>query len=258
MSVRIHPTAVVEQGAQLDTGVVIGAFAYIGPRVQIGADSVVHHHATVENQVYIGAECEVFPYALIGGLTQDLKYTGADTGIKIGSRNILREYTSVHIATKEGEYTTLGDDNVLLAYSHIAHDCEVGNHLIMSSHAALAGHVRLGDHINISWNSGVHQFCNVGDYAMIGGCSKVVQDVPPYMLADGNPARVKTINKIGLERAGFSSEEIALARSAYKCLYRETHSREEALLKLHNHKEASGRVLQTILNFVEQSARGLA
>ena len=210
------------------------------------------------NRVHIGPQCQIFPYALIGGMTQDLKYQSTDSGVSIGRDNILREYTTIHVATQKDAYTALGDNNVILDYSHIAHDCQVGNHLVMSSHAALAGHVTIGDHVNIGWSTGIHQFCRIGDHTMIGACSKVVQDVPPYMLADGNPAEVKTVNKIGLQRAGFSSKAIALARLAYKCLYRQPDSRAQALQKLQAHEQADGEILQNILNFIPQSHRGLA
>lgn len=258
MSVVIHPTAIVETGAELDEDVRVGAFAYIGSKAQIGARTVIHHHASIELTTIIGQDCEVFPYALIGGLSQDLKYKGEDSGVKIGDRTVLREFTTIHIATGEGKFTTLGNDNFILAYSHIAHDCSVGNHLIMSSHAALAGHVQIGDHVNIGWSTGIHQFCKVGSYAMLGGVTKLVQDVPPYMLADGNPATVKTINKVGLQRAGFSKEELLNARKAYKYLYREGLLRKDAIAKMKAEEYKDSKIMQAVIDFLQQSKRGLA
>ncbi|GHB91415.1 acyl-ACP--UDP-N-acetylglucosamine O-acyltransferase [Cerasicoccus arenae] len=250
----IHPTAIIESGAQLADDVSIGAYAYIGAEVVLGSGCVVRHHATVEGYTLMGAQNEVWPYAMIGGKTHDLKFNGGKPGLKIGDRNVFREYVTVHGATKDGEFTTMGNDNVILAYSHIAHDCHVGNHLVMSSHAAFGGHVVVGDRVNIGWNAGIHQFCRLGDYAMVGACAKAVQDVPPLMIADGNPAEVKTINKVGLERDGFASEEITLARSVFKIFYRENLNRAQALERLREHPEAKSRIISMILNFAAGSA----
>ena len=198
MSADIHPTAVIEPGAQLGAEVRVGAYAYVGAKVVIGDGTVLHHHANVEGRTTLGRQCEVFPFTCIGTKTHDLKYKGGEPGLLVGDRNVFREYVSVHGATKPEEYTRMGDDNVMLAYSHIAHDCVVGSHMVMSAQAALAGHVIVEDHVNIGWGSGVHQFCRVGAQVMIGAMSKVVQDVPPYLIADGNPAVARSINKVGL------------------------------------------------------------
>jgi UDP-N-acetylglucosamine acyltransferase len=258
LSTKIHPTAIIEKGAKLDHDVTIGPFAYIGPRVQLGAQSIVHHHATIEGKSIIGEKCQIYPYALIGGMTQDLKYKNGTPGLLIGDRNIFREYVTVHIATHQDHYTRIGNDNLILAYSHIAHDCQIGDFLVMSSNAALAGHVHLGNHVNIAWNTGIHQFCHIGSYTMIGGCSKVVQDVPHYMTADGRPAKVKNINKIGLQRAGFSSDDIQIAHYAYKLFYREGLNRSQALEQMRSYKQNNSPIIKNIINFIEQSERGLA
>jgi len=150
----IHPTAIIEQGAQLDEGVTVGAYAYIGAEVSIGSGTVVQHHATVEGSTVLGRDNEIFPYAYIGAKTHDLKYNGGKPGLKIGDRNVFREYTSVHLATKDAEDTLVGSDNVILAYSHIAHDCIIGDRLVMSSHSALGGHVVVGDHVVVGWGVG--------------------------------------------------------------------------------------------------------
>ncbi|MEO0796682.1 MAG: acyl-ACP--UDP-N-acetylglucosamine O-acyltransferase [Verrucomicrobiota bacterium] len=256
MPADIHSTAIVESGAQIADDVVIGAYAYIGADVTLGPETVVHHHATVEGKTILGEKNEVWPYALIGGKTHDLKFEGGKPGLKVGDRNVFREYVTVHTATKADEFTTLGDDNVVLAYSHIAHDCQIGNHLIMSSHAAFGGHVIVGDNVNVGWNAGIHQFCRIGEHAMIGACAKAVQDVPPLMIADGNPAEIKTINKVGLERSGFTSEDITIARAAFKILYRESLNRAQALEKLRQHDQVEDRVIQLILGFAKGSVRG--
>jgi UDP-N-acetylglucosamine acyltransferase len=255
---EIHPTAIIEKGAELDAGVFVGAYAYVGKQVKAGKGTRIHHHATIEGDTQLGEANEIFPYAYIGAKTHDLKYEGGTPGLKIGDRNTFREYVTVHLATFENTYTVMGSDNVMLAYSHVAHECVVGNHLVMSSHSALAGHVVVEDHVNVGWNVGVHQFCKVGAYAMLGACSKVVQDVLPYMIVDGNPAETRTINKVGMERNGFSKEDIQLARFAYKTMYRDGLNRSQAMELLLAHPEKDSRIISEIIKFVEASERGLA
>jgi UDP-N-acetylglucosamine acyltransferase len=258
MSVKIHPNAIVEPGAKLGHNIEIGAYAFVGSDVTLADGCRLQHHAVVEGFTQLGQDCEVFPFAVIGGRTQDLKARPGKPGLKIGNRNIFREYVSVHAGTQEGEWTILGDDNVMLAYSHIAHDCVVGNHLVISSHSAVAGHVHVGNHVNIGWNAGVHQFCNVGDYAMVAACSKCVQDVPPFVIADGNPCESKMINIVGLKRAGFSEVEIATAKTLYQLFYRSQLNTTQALEKALALPEANSRMVQAFVKFVQESKRGLA
>ena len=255
---NIHPTAIVEPGAKIGSGVSIGAHAYVGPDVTLGEGCILHHHACVEGLTTLGPACEVFPFALIGGRTQDLKARPGKPGLRVGARNTFREYVSIHLGTQEGEWTVLGDDNVLLAYAHIAHDCVVGNHLVMSSHSALGGHVHVGDHVNIGWNAGVHQFCRIGDHAMVAACSKLVQDVPPFVIVDGNPAETKMVNRVGLSRSGFSESEIEDAKALHRLFYRDGLNATQALEKASALPLASGRVGKAWLGFVSQSKRGLA
>jgi len=258
MPTDIHPTAIIESGAELDDGVVVGPYAYVGPQVTIAKGTRVMHHATVDGATTMGADNEVHPYAYVGGKTHDLKYKGGSPGLKVGSGNVFREFTTVHCATDEGAETLVGDHNLLLAYSHIAHECIVGDHLVMSSHAALGGHVEIGDRVNIGWGAGLHQFCRVGDYAMVGAASKVVQDVPPYMIADGSPAMVRTTNKVGLERAGFTPEDINLVRRVFKMFYKEGLNRRQAAEKLSACAPEANQIVKTFLAFVEGSERGLS
>jgi len=258
MASEIHPTAIIEKGAELDEGVIVGPYAYIGPHVKIAKGTRVMHHATVDGATTMGDNNEVHPYAYVGGKTHDLKYKGGVQGLKIGSENVFREFTTVHCATSDGQITSLGDKNLILAYSHIAHECQVGNHLIMSSHAALGGHVVVGDHVNVGWGAGVHQFCRLGDYAMVGAASKVVQDVPPFMISDGSPAGVRTSNKVGLERAGFSREEISLVRRMFKVFYKEGLNRKQAAEKLEAAGFANAAVVIKFLDFLKTSERGLS
>ena len=258
MAPDIHPTALIEQGAELDEGVIVGAYAYIGAQVKIAKGTVVMHHATVDGATTMGAGNEVHPYAYVGGKTHDLKYKGGVQRLQIGDRNVFREFTTVHCATTDDQITILGNDNLVLSYSHVAHECVIGNHLIMSSHAALGGHVIVGNHVNVGWGAGVHQFCRLGDHGMVGAASKVVQDVPPFTISDGNPAVARTINKVGLERAGFTKDEISLARRVFKTFYKDGLNRSQAIEKLRASEEIDSRVVKIFLDFTAESQRGLS
>jgi UDP-N-acetylglucosamine acyltransferase len=248
MAKQIHPTAIIEPGAELGEDVVIGAYAFVGASVIIGAGTVLHHHASVEGFTTVGAQCEIFPFTCIGSKTQDLKYTGGRPGVKIGDRNVFREYVSVHGATKDGEFTVIGSDNNILAYSHVAHDCQLGNHIIASNSVGLAG---------LGAKCGVHQFCRVGAYAMVGAMSKIVQDVPPYIIADGNPAIARSINKVGLERNGFAPERLEAVKQAFRVFYRAGHNRTQAFEQMHAHPLGATPDFQRFLSFVERSERGV-
>ena len=216
------------------------------------------HHATVDGETTMGSGNEVHPYAYIGGRTQDKKLRGNVQCLDIGSDNIFREYVTVHCATAEDLLTKVGDHNLILAYSHIAHECQIGNHLTMSSHAAFGGHVIVGDHVNIGWGAGIHQFCRLGDYCMVGGISKIVQDVLPYVISDGNPGTGRTINKIGLERAGFSKDEITLIRRIFKVFYKKGLNHRQAIDFLKENEEAEHHIVKTVLNFAARSQRGFS
>lgn len=253
----IHPTAVVETGAELEDGVCVEAYAYVGSRVRIGTGTVVRHHATVEGNTVLGRDNIVFPYACLGGQTQDLKYKGGHPGLRIGDANTFRECCTVHCATAEGDLTVIGSHNNFLAYAHIAHDCVVGSHVIMSNNATLAGHVRLGDHVVMGGLSAIHQFCRAGDFAMIGGMAKVVQDVPPYTIADGNPCEGRAPNKVGLERNGFSPEDLLLVRSIFKTFYRMGLNHKQAMEKLRELPNADDPIVTRFITFVEATERGI-
>jgi len=255
--VRIHPTAVVESGAELAEGVEIGAFAFIGSQVKIGSGTIIRHHATVEGETIMGARNEVFPYSLIGGKTHDLKYKGGKTGLMVGDDNTFREYVTIHPATSDGDFTRIGSHNTILAYSHIAHDCQVGDRLVMSSHAALGGHVVVEDGVNIGWGAGVHQFCRIGKFAMVAAASKMVQDLPPFLIADGNPAHVRTYNKVGMERANFTEAEIKLVHNIYKILFREGLNRSQATEKLRRHPQVGNPIFDSFFQFFASSKRGV-
>lgn len=256
---NIHSTAIIEKGAQIGDNVEIGAYAYIGKEVRIGDDCVIAHHATIDGKTTMGKGNQIFPYAYIGGKTHDLKYKGGTPGLKIGNNNVFREYTTAHLATADGNYTLVGNNNNILAYSHIAHDCIVGNFIVMSSHAALGGHVVIEDHAVIGWGSGAHQFCRLGAYSMLSASSKLVKDLPPFFMADGSPAEVCAINKINMQRNGFSIEEIDIAYSAFKVIYKRRLSRPHALEELAARDNSESRVIKTILDFAYcDSERGIA
>jgi UDP-N-acetylglucosamine acyltransferase len=223
----------------------------------IGDRTVLHHHASVEGNTTVGAQCEIFPFTCIGTKTQDLKYKGGNPGVRIGDRNVFREYVSVHNATKDGEFTTIGNDNTILAYSHVAHDCQLGSHIIASNSVGLAGHVIVEDHVALGAKCGVHQFCRIGAYAMVGAMSKIVQDVPPYIIADGNPAIARSINKVGLERNGFALERLEAIKQAFRVFYRAGHNRTQAFEKMHAHPLGQSADFQRFLTFVERSERGV-
>jgi UDP-N-acetylglucosamine acyltransferase len=258
MAAKIHPTAVVEATAEIGSDVEIGAFAYIGGAARLGAGTRVHHHASVEGNTVVGKACEIFPYASIGAKTQDLKYKGGNPGVRIGDRNVFREYVSVHAATNDGDLTVIGDDNTILAYTHVAHDCAIGSHTVMSNGTMLAGHVVVEDHVVMGGYSGVHQFCRIGAHAMVSACAKVVQDIAPFFIADGVPAVIRSLNKVGLERRGFTPEQLERVKQIYRILFREGLNRTQALEKLQLHPQVATEEFQRVLTFAAKSERGLA
>ncbi|MDR2807329.1 MAG: acyl-ACP--UDP-N-acetylglucosamine O-acyltransferase [Puniceicoccales bacterium] len=254
--IQIHSTAIVEQGAVLASDVEIGAYAYIGGEAMIGAGTTIHHHATVEGKTALGKGNRICAYAFLGGQTQDLKYKGESAGLNIGDNNIFREYVTVHCGTREGGMTSIGNDNAFLSHAHVAHDCTVGNHVIMSSLSALAGYVKVGDYVNIAWNAGVHQFCRIGDYAMLAGSSKAVMDVLPFMLAEGQSAKTRFFNKVNLERNHFSKEEIEHVKDIYRILFRFKENRSQSLARLKENRHKAPKIYDCVINAIEQSERG--
>jgi UDP-N-acetylglucosamine acyltransferase len=258
MAKKIHPTAIVEPGAELGDGVEIGAYAFIGTRVTLGTGCLVHHHGAVQGNSVLGAENEIFPFAMVGGKTQDLKYRGGDPPLRVGNRNTFREFVSVHCATFEEVATTIGDDNHILAYAHVAHECKLANHIIISSQSVLGGHVQIDSHANIGGASAVHQFCKVGAHAMLAGGSALVQDLPPYMLAEGNRARIRAYNKIGLQRNGFTEDEITQVRHLFRILYENNLNAADAIAAIEREGQVSEQIKRPVLDFYGASLRGIA
>lgn len=258
MAVTLHPTAVVEDGARLGVDVEVGAFCFVGRGASLGDGTRLHHHASVEGNTVLGAACEVFPHACIGGKTQDLKFKGGNPGLRIGDRNVFREYVTVHCATNDGDFTRVGSDNVMLGGCHVAHDCVLGDHIVMSNGTMLAGHVVVEDRVVIGGYGGVHQFCRLGAYAMLSATAKLVHDLPPYFIADGTPAEIRAINRVGLERNGFTAEQLDRVKQIHRILYREGLNRSQALEKLAGHPLAGSAEFQRVLAFARASERGLA
>mgnify|MGYP000156240227 CR=1 FL=1 len=254
---HIHPTAVIHPGARLGADCEIGPYCVVGPHVELGDGCRLHSHVVIDGHTRLGSQNEVFPFACLGKQTQDLKWNGGITRLEIGDRNTIREGATIHTATEDGHATVIGSDNHLLSYTHVAHDCVLGNRIIMSSFAGLAGHVVVEDQAVLGGYVAVHQFCRIGRLAMIGGCSKVRQDVPPFMLADGSPATTVTVNKVGLDRAGVPGETQAALRQAYKLLFREGLSVSTALARIEQELPPLPEIVH-LVQFVRASQRGLS
>lgn len=252
----IAPTAVIHPKARLGADCFIGPYCVIGAHVTLGDRCRLHSHVVIDGHTSLGSENEIFPFACIGLKTQDLKWKGGITRTEIGNNNTFREYVTIHSATGDGEVTTVGSNNHILAYCHIAHNVTLGNHIIMSNVATLAGHIAVEDHAVVGGLAAVHQFCRIGKMAIIGGCSKVTQDVPPFMLADGHPAEVRTVNKVGMERNGVSEEAQSALKQAYKILYREDLTTPNALEKIQTTLPPLPE-LKHLVAFVRASERGI-
>jgi len=230
---EIHPTAIVAEGARLGSGVRIGPHACVGPLVVLGDGCRVDANAVVDGCTEIGAETRIHPNAVVGGPPQDLKYKGTDTQLVVGARNMIREGVTINTGTEVGGgITRVGDDNVLMANAHVAHDCIVGSHVIVANNVMLAGHVRVEDGAILNGGAGIHHFTTVGSYAYVGGLSRVTKDVPPFTIVEGHPARVRGVNVIGLKRARFSEPTIRAVKDAFKLLYRSDRPMKDALAQL--------------------------
>lgn len=253
----IHPTAVIHPKAQIGADCQIGPFCVIGEHVVLGDGCRLHSHVVVDGHTVLGKRNELFPFSSIGLKTQDLKWKGGITRTEVGDDNTFREHVTVHSATGDGEVTVVGSNNHFLACAHLAHNVCVGNHVIMSNVATLAGHVMVEDYAVIGGLAAVHQFCRIGRMAIVGGCSKVVQDVPPFMLADGNPATTRTINKVGLERNAIPESVQSALKQAYKLLFREGLIISKALERIEAELPPS-KELQHLIQFTRTSERGIS
>lgn len=257
---QIHSTAIVEDGAILGEDVIIGPYAHIGPNVKLGNGTSIGQGAIVDGHTTIGEKCQIFPYALIGMKTQDLKYqAGSISYVEIGERTVIREFATVHLGTADGEKTIIGSDCLFMAYCHAAHGCVLGNHVICSNSVQLAGDVHLHDYAIVGGCSASHQFCTVGKHAMVGGMSKIRQDFPPYMLGDMVDGTMKVIgpNIVGLNRRGFKREVLQALKEAHRFLYRDGLNRSQALDRV-EHEIEPFEEIKELVSFFRNSTRGVS
>lgn len=258
----IHPTAIITQGAELANDVVVGPYAVIGANVKIGARTVIGSHAVIDGHTTMGCDNAIASFAVVGGKPQDMKYRDEPTRLEIGDRNTIREFVTIHTGTVQDQgLTKIGSDNWIMAYVHIAHDCQIGNHTIFSNNAQIAGHVIVDDWAILGGMSGVHQFVHIGQHAMLGGASALVQDLPPFVIAAGNKAIPHGLNFEGLKRRGFELSTLSVLKQAYRALYKSGHSLEEAvqaITALIADQTGPGKQLvQHFLDFVQASSRGI-
>jgi UDP-N-acetylglucosamine acyltransferase len=258
----IHPTALVSSGAELDSTVTVGPYAVIGDGVRIGAGTTIGAHSVIEGPTTIGRDNRIFTHAALGAAPQDMKYRGEPTQLSIGDRNTIREFCTFNRGTTQDVgVTRIGDDNWIMAYVHIAHDVQVGSRAILANNATLAGHVHIGDWVIVGGLTGVHQFCKVGAHAMTGFQSHVSQDVPPFMMAAGNPLSIAGINAEGLRRRGFSKERIALVKQMHRLVYRDgltLDNAKAAVAALRGSVEGGDVDVNMLLDFLAASTRGIA
>lgn len=252
----IHPTAIVHPEAELGADVAIGPYSVVEAHVVIGDRTTVGARVTIEGNTTIGQENRIFTGAVIGSITQDKKYEGGTSYLKIGDRNTIREFVTINPGTEDGTETVIGSDNLIMAYAHVAHDCMIGNHVTIANAGTLAGHVVVEDHAIIGGLCGVHQFVRIGYLSIVGGNSKVVQDIPPYTMADGHPAKAYGLNSVGLERARIPLEERMALKRAFKVLHRSGYSTKTAIEKLREECTTS-ECADRLIKFIEKSQRGI-
>ena len=254
----IHPTAIVSPHASIGRNVRVGPFCVIGADVTLGDECVLHSHVVLEGHSQFGKNNEFFPFAAIGGKTQDLKYTGGPTYLEVGDHNVFRENSTVHRGTHESLPTRIGSHNLLLCYSHVAHDCQLADHIILSNSAGLAGHVIVEEYAIVSAIAGVHQYCRIGAHSIVGGYTKIVQDVAPFMIVDGIPAATRGLNLIGLQRRAFSEESIKALKVAYRKLFlKKEGNLGAALSSLKATHTGDSPHVASMIRFIEASQRGV-
>ncbi|WP_305045324.1 acyl-ACP--UDP-N-acetylglucosamine O-acyltransferase [Geoalkalibacter sp.] len=254
----IHSTAIIHPAAQLGHDVHVGPYAVIGEHVVIGDRTTIGPHAVIEGRTTIGCDNRIFQFASVGAIPQDLKYRGEETTLRIGDRNTIREFVTLHLGTESGGgQTVIGNGNLFMAYCHVAHDCHVGNQVIMANGSTLAGHVEVGDHAILGGLSAIHQFARVGAHVMISGGAMVNQDIPPYTIAQGDRARTVGLNLVGLKRRGFPPETIAAIKLAYRLVFRAGLRLEEALTRITAEVGSVPEVL-AFVEFIRNSQRGIA
>jgi UDP-N-acetylglucosamine acyltransferase len=254
----IHPTAIVDPGARLATGVTVGPYTIIDGHVTIGDDTCLGPHVIVRSHTTIGKRCQIFQFAVVGEIPQDLKFQGEETRLSIGDDNVIREFATLHRGTAGGGgLTQIGNGNLLMAYTHVAHDCRLGNNIIMSNAATLAGHISVDDYAIIGGLSAIHQFCRIGAHAFIGGASAVARDVPPFCMAVGNRAKIVGLNLVGLKRHGFSLATLDMLKTSFELLFNSELTLKEAMAQVRQRFPEDPAILK-LLHFLETSERGLA
>ncbi len=255
----IHSTAIIASGAELDSSVSVGPYAVIGEQVKIGAGTTIGPHAVIEGRTEIGCDNQFFQFTSIGAVPQDLKFSGEVTYLKIGSRNRIREFVTIHLGTETGSgITTVGDDNLLMAYTHVAHDCVVKNHVVMANAATLGGHVEVDDYVILGGLSAVHQFTRIGCHVMASGGSMIGQDIAPYSIVQGDRARLAGLNLTGLKRRGFSPQSLTNIKKMYKIVFRSNLNLNDAVAQVEEQFDTSLGEVATYLDFLKRSERGLA
>jgi len=254
--VQIHPTAIVDPRAELGAGTVVGPYCIVEAGVVLGPECWLQHHVTLCGPMTAGARNKFYACCSIGQQTQDLKYAGEPTYLEIGNENTFREFVTVNRSTTAEGKTRIGNCGNFLAYSHIGHDCTVGDAVIFSNNGTLAGHVQIGPHAIMGGLTAVHQFCRIGTFAITGGCSKIVQDVPPFMIADGNPAEIRGINLVGLERNGFAPESVKWIKEAFRLIYRSKYNTRQAVEAIQKELPPNEEITQ-LLEFIASSERGI-
>jgi len=254
--IKIHPTAIVGPKVELGEDVEVGPYSVINGNVKINRGSKIGAHVFIEGFTTIGENCRIFTGAAIGSQSQDLKYKGEKSFVKIGNNNVIREYVTINSATGEGNTTLIGDNNFIMAYAHVAHNCHVHNEAILANEVTLAGHVNVDDKAIIGGVSAVHQFVNIGKLSIIGGCSKVVKDIVPFTMADGHPTQIYGINYIGLTRNKFPPEKISTLKKIFKILFRSNLNTSQALVKIKEEFNSSEQA-DYLINFVKNSNRGI-
>lgn len=253
----IHPTAIVDPKTEISSDAEIGPYTIIGENVSIGSGTVIGSHVVIEPDVTIGPDCQIFQYAAIGAPPQSLKYKGERTYIKIGRGTIVREFVTIHRGTEfGGGITQIGEECFLMAYTHIAHDCIIGRKVVMSNNATLAGHITIGDYATVGGLSAIHQFVKVGDYAFIGGKSAVVKDIPPFVIAAGDRAKLHGLNTVGLKRQGFSRKTLSELKKVYRIVFRIGITLNEAIERVNAEVEQIPEVVNFV-EFIKSSERGI-
>jgi UDP-N-acetylglucosamine acyltransferase len=254
--VRLHPTAQIHPEAKLAKDVEVGAYSVIGPGVSISSGTRIHDHVTIIGNVALGRDNEIFPYAVLGGAPQDIRFKRGDTTVKIGDGNVIREFVTIHRGTTKGTgRTVIGNSNYLMAYSHVAHDCELKNNVILSNGVQLGGHVMVENCANLGGLAAVHHFVTIGRLSFVGGLTRIVRDVPPFMTVEGNPAKVRCVNVVGCRRAGLAKDAISALKEAYKLLFRSDMPFQDAVKELMwSYREL--KEIKYLLRFLKKTASG--